>query len=198
MRGNPFTGAHIETPRLLLRPFTESDLSAFVEIASQEDVLKFLPEGDRMTREELEDVFSWLLECYWTNTLEKIRKFTLPIVLTETGEIVGWCGLGPLEYDAAETEIFFVVGREHWGKGFATEAARALLAYAFGPLGLRRVVAVVDPRNRASVAVIGKLGMRPKGTARGLSAEHSAYEGHLEYAIEAGEWPRPKTKEEPE
>ena len=182
MSKNPFISVHIETPRILLRPFGEDDLAAFARIAQQDEVLAFLPESDRMSAAELEEVFSWLIECYRTNTLERIRKFTLPIVLKETGEVAGWCGLGPLDYDEAEIEIFFVVAREHWGKGLATEAARALLGYAFDVLGLRRVVAVADPRNRASVAVIEKLGMRFEGVARGLGAEHGAYEGHLQYA----------------
>ena len=188
MDDNPFTQAQVETPRVLLRPFTEDDLRAFVRIARQEEVLEFLPESDRMTKEELEDAFSWLLECYTTNTLESIRKFTLPVVLKQTGGIVGWCGLGPLEYDRAKTEVFFVISKEHWGKGLATEAARALLEYAFAALGLDRVMAVADPRNKASLAVIRKLGMRPQGSADGLDAEHVAYEGYLQFTLDASEW----------
>lgn len=121
--------------------------------------------------------------------IETPRVLLRPIVLKETGEVAGWCGLGPLEYDASETEIFFVVAREHWGTGLATEAAAALLGYAFGTLGLTRVVAVADPGNAASLAVIRKLGMRPEGAVRGLPADQAAYEGHLTYAIGATDWP---------
>ena len=183
-----FTDAWIETPRLLLRPFAQPDVSAFIDIASQEEVLEFLPSGDRMTREELEDVFAWLLECYKTNAVDRIRKLTLPVILKETGDIVGWCGLGPLEYDQLQTELYFVIGREHWGKGIATEAARALLGYAFGALGLDRVVAVSDPRNQASIRVLRKLGMNEEGVVRDLPAEHHDYEGHAQYSITAGDW----------
>jgi [ribosomal protein S5]-alanine N-acetyltransferase len=188
VRANPFSSARIETPRLLLRPFEEGDWSAFEEIASQEAVLEFLPPGDRMTREELRSVFAWLLECYRTNTVDHIRKFTLPVVLKQGGEVVGWCGLGPLEFDDSELELYFVVGQAHWGKGFATEAARALLGYAFGVLGLRRVAAVADPRNHASIRVLEKLGMSEGEAVRGLAAHHRDYEGHARYSMSAEDW----------
>jgi ribosomal-protein-alanine N-acetyltransferase len=189
MSGNPFAGARIETSRVLLRPFEEADSSAFAAIASQDEVLEFLPSADRMTPGQLRGVFEWLLECYETNTLERIHKFTLPVVLKRTGEIVGWCGLGPLEFDQSEMELYFVISPEHWGEGLATEAAGALLSYAFDALGLPRVVAVVDPANHASVHVIRKLGMVPEGTVQGLGAAHQDYEGYSKYSVNAGNLP---------
>ncbi len=161
------TDASIDTAQTLLRPFTMADLEMFQEIAGQEEVLK------------------WLIRCYGTNTREKIEKFTLAIELRSTGEIVGWCGLGPLEFDETQAEIYFLISREHWGQGLATEAAGALLRYAFDELHLRRVVAVVDPANRASVRVIEKLGMRRDRTVRGLSPGHGEYEGHALYSLGA-------------
>lgn len=191
-----FADARIETPRILLRPFDAGDLPAFKSIASQEEVLRFLPEGDRMTPEEMEEVFRWLIRCYKENTPERIKKFTLPIVLKRTGEIVGWCGIGPLDFDESETEIFFIVSRDRWGQGFATEAARALLDYAFERLGIRRIVAVVDPANRGSVRVIEKLGMAFERTVKGLAEDHRDYEGHSLYALEASvRTPRALTQE---
>jgi ribosomal-protein-alanine N-acetyltransferase len=185
MKANVFADALIETPRVLLRPFNRGDLPDFIRIASQEEVLKFLPGSDRMTPEELEDVFGWLLRCYETNTCERIEKYTLPIVLKDTGEIVGWCGLGPLQFDGSQIEIYFVISSEYWGMGLATEAACALLAYAFDRLGLQRVVAVVNPANRASIRVIHKLGMRREATIEGLGAAHREYENYVLYSLEA-------------
>jgi ribosomal-protein-alanine N-acetyltransferase len=180
-----FADVHIETDRLLLRPFTMRDLEAFRTIASQEAILEFLPRSDRMTAEQMKAVLAWLIECYDVNTPERIVKFTLPVVLRDSAEVVGWCGLGPLELDESETELYFVISTEHWGKGFATEAAGALLKYALGTLGVPRVVAVVDPRNGASIRVIEKLGMRRERVVRGLSTEHSDYEEHVLYSIHA-------------
>lgn len=190
MRGNPFADVRIETQRLLLRPFAESDATVFADIATRDEVLEFLPSTDRMTRKQLGDVFAWLLECYETNMPDRIRKFTLPMVLKETGEIIGWCGLGPLDYDDSETEVYFVTAPEHWGEGLATEGAGALLEYAFRVLRLTRVVAVVDPRNHASVRVVENLGMRLEGEVEAPGSEQCEYGGHLQYSIEAGEMQR--------
>ena len=180
-----FADAHIETDRLLLRPFTMDDLEAFRAIASQEAVLEFLPQSDRMTAEQMRVVLAWLIECYDANTPERIVKFTLPIVLRSSGEVVGWCGLGPLEFDESDVELYFVVSSDRWRRGFATEAAGALLDYAFGTLRVPRVVAVVDPRNTGSVRVVEKLGMHRERTVRGLAAEHADYEGHVLYSMDA-------------
>ena len=172
----------------MLRPFQGGDWPAFESIANQEAVLKFLPASDRMSRDELRDVFVWLLKCYETNTVDHIRKFTLPIVLKQTMEVIGWCGLGPLEFAECEIELYFVVGQDHWGRGLATEAGRALLGYAFEDLGLKRVVAVVDPRNRASIRVVHKLGMIEEGVVRGLPAEYHHYEGHARFSMSPEGW----------
>jgi ribosomal-protein-alanine N-acetyltransferase len=185
MKANLFANAMIETPRALLRPFNKGDLSAFVRIASQEEVLEFLPSSDRMTPQGLEEVFRWLIRCYETNTCDKIEKFTLAMVLKDTDEIVGWCGLGPLEFDASQTEIYFVISHEYWGMGLATESAAALLGYAFDKLGIQRVVAVANPANRASIRVIQKLGMRRETTIRGLGGLHRDYDEFVMYALEA-------------
>lgn len=184
-----FVSAHIETRRMLLRPFKNRDLSAFIDIASEEEVLAFLPSTDRMTREQLTEVFVWLRECYESNTIGTIRKFTLAVALKRTGKIIGWCGLGPLEYNEFEIEFYFVISHRHWGRGFATEAARALLGYALGVLGIQALVAVVHPSNRASIRVIEKLGMRPEGVVHDLPAAHHDYEGHARYSLDAGDWP---------
>jgi ribosomal-protein-alanine N-acetyltransferase len=180
-----FEDALIETDRLFLRPFTMADLSSFRAIASEEAVLRFLPPSDRMTPEQMHAVLNWLTRCYKTNTREHIEKFTLPMVLKNSGKIAGWCGLGSLEFDESQVELYFVVSGEHWGKGLATEAGAALLKYAFGELSLRRVVAVVNPGNRASVRVIEKLGMRREGPVKGMRPEHVHYEGHVLYSMGA-------------
>jgi ribosomal-protein-alanine N-acetyltransferase len=182
-----FADACIEASRVLLRPFTSDDLEAFTTIASQEEVLEFLPESDRMSPTEMKATLEWLIWCYHENTPDLIRKFTLPVILKRTGDIVGWCGIGPLEFDESETELYFVISHEHWGKGLATESARALLGYVFAELRLPRVVAVVHPANRASVRVVEKLGMRAERSVEGLPEAHRHYEGHTLYALEAGD-----------
>jgi ribosomal-protein-alanine N-acetyltransferase len=178
-----FRDVYIETERLFLRPFTVGDYETFESIASQSEVLRFLPDDDRMTPEQLKAVLDWLIRCYDENTPARIHKFTLPILLKDTGGIVGWCGLGPLEFDESETEIYFILSKHHWGRGIATEAARALLDYAFCSIGLKRIVAVVDPRNVASVRVIEKLGMTREGVLTAPRARERGYGRHVLYSI---------------
>lgn len=182
-----FSDVHIETRRLILRPFSKQDIDAFQRIAGQEEILRFLPESDRMTPNEMEETLDWLISCYRKNTHESIIKFTLPIILKNSGELIGWCGIGPVEFDESEIEIYFLISFEYWGNGFATEATEALLTYSFDHLGLTRIVALVDPANLASIGVLKKLGMRQECTICGLNQCYSHYEGHMLYALEADE-----------
>ena len=174
----------VETRRVKLRPFIAEDLDRFRAIASEEEVLRYLPESDRMTPDQMKAVFHWLIECYASNTRDRIRKLTLPIVVKSSGEIVGWCGLGPLDFDPSEIELYIVISHDHWGQGYATEAGRAMLGYGFRELGLPRTVAVVAPANHASRRVIEKLEMKYERTVAGLAPEHRDYEGHLLFSME--------------
>jgi len=76
-----------------------------------------------------------------------------------SGEFLGYAGLQHLE-GGPEVEIAYYLGRAAWGRGLATEIARALVAHAFADLGIDRVVAVVRPENTASQRVLGKAGLR--------------------------------------
>ena len=83
----------------------------------------------------------------------------LAVVERETGRLVGEAGLQPLEA-GPDIEFGYTLARAVWGRGYATEAARAVLRWAFAGLRLHRVVAVADPANAASLHVLDKLGMR--------------------------------------
>ncbi|MEC2715406.1 GNAT family N-acetyltransferase [Bacillus cereus] len=73
---------------------------------------------------------------------------------------MGYCGLGPLDFEITSTEMYYALSYDKWGKGYATEATYALLQYAFLKIGIERVVAVVFPENKASVRVLKKLGFQ--------------------------------------
>jgi RimJ/RimL family protein N-acetyltransferase len=98
--------------------------------------------------------------------------------LIETGELIGHCGIQPLG-DTGETEIGWMLVSRHWGKGMATEAARAVLRYAMNDLGFKRIVAITHPENRASSKIMEKIGMSYEKTI-----EWRGVEGVLMYAIE--------------
>ena len=77
--------------------------------------------------------------------------------LAETGEVIGLVGLQP--HDDGQFELGWWIWKEHWGRGYALEAARAFVAHAREVMGLERLVAVIDPPNAASIKVAERLGM---------------------------------------
>jgi ribosomal-protein-alanine N-acetyltransferase len=81
----------------------------------------------------------------------------------DSGELIGEAGLKPLDDHGPEVEIGYAFGPASWGRGYATEAGRAILDAAFGPLGLEQVVAVTREANTGSQRVIAKLGFIPAG-----------------------------------
>jgi len=103
------------------------------------------------------------------------------VVERATGELAGWCGLAHLE-DTQEVEVGYGLARRAWGRGLATEAARASLRYGFESMGLARIVAVVNPANHASRHVVEKLGLRHVKVARHYGADLDYFEiGRAEF-----------------
>jgi ribosomal-protein-alanine N-acetyltransferase len=177
-----FRDISLKTERLTIRPFRPADARQLHSIVSQPKVLKFLPE-DVMTLEEVRDIIEWLQTCYHQNTPEKIVKWTLGIIWDRTSQLIGWCGLGPLDFSPKEIELFCGLTESYWGRGIAAEACRALLDYAFTTIGLARVVAVVNPENQQSRRLIEKLGMQLEKQVSGLPEEFKHYEDCFYYSI---------------
>ena len=111
---------------------------------------------------------------------------TYALVLREGGALVGAMGLA-ITPEHRRAELGYWVGVAHWNRGYATEAARALLAYAFGPLALHRVEAHHFARNPASGRVMQKAGMRHEGTHRGAVLRWGRFEDLESYAVLAGD-----------
>jgi len=141
------------TFRLVLRPFTEGDVDALHQIYAEKDVLRYFPRTDPRPREEvceqvLGQIAHWDEHGYgwWAVEPRSERK------------LIGWSGLQYLP-DTDEIEVAYCLAKPFWGKGMATEAARAGLRFGFEELGLDSIVAIVHPDNAASIRVIEKLGM---------------------------------------
>ena len=133
----------IETERLFIRPFTADDAEALLAIWSD-------PANERFvgvtTPRSVDDVHSW-----WE------RWLPWGVWERESGELVGDCGLS---FDAGyqEWELSYGFRRDRWGRGYATEAALACVRYGFETMGVKKIVADVDPANVASVRVLAKCG----------------------------------------
>ena len=150
----------LETERLVLRPFADTDVDAFhANVLSDDEVMRWAsPQRRAFTREESRVA----LERYVAQ--QERAGFSLWAVLErETGALVGNCGLIPFGWEGPEIEVGYRIGRAWWGRGYATEAALASLELGFADLEVDRIVAVTDPDNVRSQRVLEKIGMRPEG-----------------------------------
>jgi RimJ/RimL family protein N-acetyltransferase len=145
-----------ETDRLILRNLHIVDLDAMMNVFGDEEVMRY---GAGVQTPEW--VAKWIRGC-----LEDYHAkwgFGLwAVVEKRTRWVIGYCGLSrfPDVGGQPETEIGYRLARANWGKGFATEAATAVRDYAFDHLSLKRLIAIIDPQNTASIRVATKVGMR--------------------------------------
>jgi [ribosomal protein S5]-alanine N-acetyltransferase len=145
----------LETDRLILRRLTMDDLDDLFELYHSPDVRKYYSEGIpsyQETKQELE----WMIQhCY-----AKYRFGMWATIHKETGKFIGRCGLTPMDIEGhEEIEVGYMLAKEYWGQGLATEAAKAILDYGFEQVGLTRLICVVNPENQASSRVAMKIGM---------------------------------------
>jgi RimJ/RimL family protein N-acetyltransferase len=179
----------LETPRLRLRPLTAADTDALLAYRGDPEVCRYLPFPPMDAAE-----IARRLETQWfrTELAADDEHVTLGAELRATGgeppRLVGDVILFLRSRAHGNGEIGWVFHPDVAGRGYATEAATAMLDWAFGPLGLRRVVARLDERNTASARLCARLGMRLE--ARLVENESSGGElsTELDYAILAREW----------
>jgi RimJ/RimL family protein N-acetyltransferase len=146
----------IETERLLLRAWQPSDEAPFAAINADPEVTRYL--RGPMRRDASDELLA-TIRGHWQQ-----HGFGLYAVeVKDSGAFAGFVGLAVpsfLPEVLPAVEVGWRLGREHWGNGYATEGARASLAQAFGPLELRQVISIIDPRNTASVRVAERLEMQ--------------------------------------
>lgn len=110
-----------------------------------------------------EETIRWI-----TWTINNYHKFGVGLWIVEekgTGKFLGQCGIVPQKIDGeVQMEIGYLFIREEWGRGVATEAAKACLDFCFSRLKIKRVISIIDPGNQASIAVAEKLGMYKEKT----------------------------------
>lgn len=149
----------IETGRLRLRPFTPQDQPAYAALRGDPDVVRFLPGGEALVpfaEEIAQSRIQAFIDAWRTG-------FGVWAVEEKaTGAFLGQAGLAKLDR-STDVEVLYALTRPAWGKGYAREAARASLDFAFETLGLSRVVAFVMPANTGSSRVLEAIGMRSLG-----------------------------------
>lgn len=94
-----------------------------------------------------------------------------------------WCGVGVLDLSAPDKELYYLIGRDYWGNGYATEAASALTAYAFNVIGLDKLFAKANSQNTASIGVFRKLGFVFERELMGLTGDYEECNGELLHVL---------------
>lgn len=144
----------IETSRLRLRMLSLDDVDDFAAIFADPEAMKFIgiDAGTVLSRAETSDVLQRMI-AFW-----KRNGFGRWAVINKTDQkLIGLCGLRLLD---GEPELFYLFAKASWGKGFATEAAAAVIRYGFEELKFDRIIAVIRSGNAASLNVVRKIGMR--------------------------------------
>lgn len=150
------------TERLHLREFDLDDLEATLAYQQDPRYLRYYPWTHRTEPE----VRAFVRRFVDAQSERPRRIFQLAISLRETGALIGNCGLRRKPDHEWEGDIGFELAPLHWGRGHATEAARAMVGFGFGELGLHRISATCLADNLGSRRVLEKVGLRLEGRLR--------------------------------
>jgi RimJ/RimL family protein N-acetyltransferase len=177
----------LETPRLVLRQFTEGDVDNLVELNSDPAVMRYL--GGRPTpREQVRDEF---IPFYLDGYRRFDRLGTWAAEAAGSGEFLGWFHFRPDGgTDVTNADLGYRLRRAVWNKGYATEGSRYLIRMGFTSLGVERVFAHTLTINAASRRVMEKCGLTlvRTGTYEGPVPIEGAEHGEVEYALTRREW----------
>ena len=160
----------LETERLILREYTEADAPAFFRLNSDPEVMRYVPDEEMKTVDEAREILI-------THPLADYRNRGYgrwACILKTTGEHIGFCGPKYLP-EISDVDLGFRFTPANWGKGYATEAARACVNYGFSRLNFDHIVGLAEADNHASIRVLEKVGMQFTGVVRLLGCEFRRY-----------------------
>ncbi|MGB5132138.1 MAG: GNAT family N-acetyltransferase [Steroidobacteraceae bacterium] len=151
----------LAAPRVALRWLKESDASALFGIFSNPTVMRYwstLPMSDIAQAKKL---IADIQEGFRTQ-----RLLQWGVIRLEDDRVIGTCTLFAINEAQGRAELGYALGQEYWGCGYMKEALTALVDFAFGELGMRRLEADIDPRNAGSLRAVERLGFRREGVLR--------------------------------
>ncbi|WRS28958.1 GNAT family protein [Oscillospiraceae bacterium MB08-C2-2] len=174
------------TPRLLLREYKPEDFPFFRDVYMDEEVMRYAYMDAYKTEQEAREGFEKLLpgaagekSFYEWTIVEQATGLYVGSAMMEVQMKNQYGGFGELGY--------FLL-KEFWGKGYATETARALIALGFDQLGFHRVCASCNAANNDSAHVLEKAGMRHEGVLRAVRCKNGLWQDEIRYSILAEEW----------
>ncbi|WP_161496503.1 GNAT family N-acetyltransferase [Clostridium thermosuccinogenes] len=176
----------LETERLILRPFEESDFEAVHAYASVAENIQYMlwgPNDESQTR-------AFISQAIAQSRENPCRNYQYAAVLKSSQKLIGGCNLAMIDDDQAE--IGWILHRDYWKQGFGTEMGKRIVEFGFRDLGLRRIIAHCDTENYGSYRVMERIGMRREGCfieARPASKfSEKKYGDEYLYAILKDEW----------
>lgn len=164
----------LETERLILRQIDSKDVDQLYKLLSDEEVARF----DYFYPVTSTNQVLKFIERYDAER-EEGEEVTWGIVLKENNKLIGTCCLGSFDEGAKRSELGYAIVRSEWGKGYGTEAVRAMVQFGFDKIELNRIEATITPGNDASVKVLEKLNFVQEGIVR----ERDLIKGKLEDGI---------------
>lgn len=146
----------LETDRLLMRRLVASDLDDLYALYRDPEIRRYFPEGT-LTLEETREELEWFLNGHPDHP----ELGLWATIHKPTGAFIGRCGLLPWNIDGVdEVEVAYLIAKPWQRQGLGAEAARALVRYGFQTLGLKRLIALIDPEHEASIRTAMKAGLR--------------------------------------
>jgi len=180
----------LHTARLQLRPFVEADAEALFSMHSNAYVLRYWdsPPWSEPARAE-----RFIAACQ--QMADESTGARVAIARAPEGDFIGWCSLTRWNPEYRSASLGYCLDDAAWGHGYATEAARALLHWAFDTLDLNRVQAETDTRNLASARVLEKLGFVLEGTLREDCVVNGEVSDSWVYGLIRREWRPPSNNQ---
>jgi len=178
----------LDTDRLILRPLNDRDADDLYPIISDPEVTNNLLIPYPFPEERM---LPWIRDR--REALRAKERYILTIVLKETGKAIGVCGLVGVSWEHMNAELVYWLGKEHWGKGYTTEAASELIRFGFQDLGFERIAVGCFSRNKASVRVIEKLGFKYEGLTRHEFIKNGEYQDVRHFGMLREEFLRKNT-----
>ncbi len=171
----------LETTRLFLRDLCQNDFDSVHSYATDPEVVRYMEWGPNSIDQTRE-----FLDRARHQTAEDPRTmFELAVIESSSGDLIGAVGL---HGDDAQAMLGYCFSRAAWGHGYATEAARRVMAFGFDEMGFRRIWSGCDTQNMASLRVLEKLGMRREETLRRDCQIRGQWRDTAVFGILCGEW----------
>lgn len=167
---------------VLLRDFRHGDAAAALRVVGDDAVTRWLSFDSR----DHVGVQAMLDAAIERAQQEPRTEFYLAVAIPAMDDLIGFARLAYAGVKAGK--LGYAIRADQWGHGYATDAARTLIDFGFGQLGLHRISAAIGPDNTASIKLVERLGMSPEGRIRDHVFTNGAWRDSVLYSVLAHEW----------